>query len=174
MDSHLKFELLSRDLRTQVNLIGKIDETADFSSLDLRSPKEVIFDFAEVKMINSVGIQRWVTFLFSIPLDKKIFFRRCPLRIVNQINLFPDFTANRPVHFLSFYAPYYCEQCEVADSILLTTKDHFPKGRPLTIPLRDCVQCQNPMSFGGIEEKYLLFLKRQRQQSAPKLQKESA
>ena len=163
MTQSLETKQTFKDAKSLISLAGRIDEHADFSQVSFENIKAMLFDFDQVRMINSMGIQAWISFLKRVPKRIAVGFRRCPLRIINQMNLFPDFTAGRPVAVLSFYAPYYCEACDQAASHLLTTKTDFPQGADLLVPSKSCAECGETMEFGAIEEKYLLFLKRSRE-----------
>ena len=163
MSGSLTLEQKVKEHKTLITLKGKIDESADFSSASFKGIRVAIFDFAGIRMINSMGIQVWIAFLKRVPRQTAVIFKRCPLRVINQINLFPAFLAGRKVRITSFYAPWFCDQCDESFSFLLTTKDHFPEGKPLTVPDQTCQKCGEDMEFGVIEEKYLLFLKRDRE-----------
>jgi hypothetical protein len=90
----------------------------------------------------------------------KIGYHRCPLRIVNQINLFPGFLGGRKVVFISFYAPYRCAGCGASETALLKAKDCLTPAKVYGAPARNCAKCSVPMEFAAIEEKYFMFLNR--------------
>lgn len=146
--------------RTLVALAGKIDEHSSFPPLKLDNVAVVMFDFRNVKAINSMGIQAWITFIKALPATLKVAFQHCPLRIVNQMNLFPGFMGGRDVKVLSFYAPYFCKGCDRSETIYVETKQVRGEGGKLAMPPQPCSRCKQPMELGAIEEKYLLFLKR--------------
>ncbi len=50
-----------------VELIGAIDEDADFKELLGLEQKSISFDFDKVNMINSCGIREWIKFIEGIP-----------------------------------------------------------------------------------------------------------
>ncbi len=142
-----------------LTLNGQIDENADYSSVKFVGLKRLVFDFGGVTLINSTGLQRWVNFLSSIPPGLAVTFVRCPVRVINQINMFPGFTAGRSVGVDSFYAPYFCATCDKSSDVLLDTKKQFPDRTKLTAPPAKCDKCQGSLEFDGIEKKFFVFLK---------------
>lgn len=143
-----------------LKLQGQIDEGADYSNISFDSITSLSFDFEKITLINSTGLQKWISFLEKVPVSIEIKFVNCPLRITNQINLFPGFLANRKVKIESFFAPYFCPDCDHSDDILLSTETHFKDRNDIRAPEIRCKRCQKVMEFDGIEKKFFLFLKR--------------
>jgi hypothetical protein len=163
MDAELTITKNVVDGRMHVMLAGRIDERAQFGAFDAAGQASVVFDFSGITLVNSLGIQAWGRFMKGLPPALKIGFHRCPLRIVNQINLFPGFLGGRKVVFISFYAPYRCSGCNASESVLLKAKDCLvAKGgaKAYGAPARACHKCSKPMEFAAIEEKYFMFLNR--------------
>ena len=71
-------------------LDGVMDDTADYSVIIKTDSKVIIVDFLAVKQINSLGIQKWVSAIDQIPGGVRIIFQNCTIKIVNQMNLFPE------------------------------------------------------------------------------------
>lgn len=143
--------------KTTITLVGQIDENSDYSSVAFTGVKEAVFQFEGVSLINSTGLQRWVKFMEAIPASIAVSFEKCPVRVINQINMFPGFLAGRSVSINSFFAPYYCEKCDRSSHILLDAKTHFAKPAP-GAPLTRCEKCGGDMEFDGIEKKFFLFM----------------
>ena len=160
MSGNLKMDILYSETNMVIKLIGQIDESADYSKVAWNKVTSTIFDFQNVTLINSTGLQKWITFLEKVPSQVDIKFEKCPLRIVNQINLFPGFTVNRPVRILSFYAPYYCAECDFSQDILLDTEKYFKNRDQISAPQIKCLRCTKEMEFDGIERKFFSFLHR--------------
>lgn len=141
--------------RICVAFAGKIDENASYGSIILAGKTILEFDFEKVELINSMGLQNWVSFMKGLPANVSIHFTRCPLRIVNQMNLFPGFMGERNVIVESFYAAYFCSTCDGSFNNLLTRADVLKSGagKPKA-PEQKCPKCQKPMEFDGIEDKY--------------------
>lgn len=146
--------------RICVAFAGKIDENATYGSITFDGKTKLEFNFEKVELINSMGLQNWVSFMKGLPADVTIYFTRCPLRIVNQMNLFPGFIGERNVIVDSFYAAYFCGGCDGSFNNLLTREEVLKSdaGKPKA-PLQNCPKCQKPMEFDGIEEKYFGCIK---------------
>ena len=158
MEQTLRLAQNLNEGRLEVRLVGQIDEVADYSRVDFNSVKIASFDLEGVTLINSTGLQRWITFLESIPSQIKISFERCPARMINQINLFPGFLGGQDIDISSFYAPYFCDSCDAAHSVLLKTREAFPERKNPRAPVVNCPKCAARMDFDGLESKYFLFL----------------
>lgn len=143
----------------RLTLAGAVDESVDYSSIDAKGVKHLVFDFEGVKLINSTGLQRWIGFLSGLPKVTSLSFVRCSIRVVTQINMFPGFLGGKPVKIESFYAPYFCESCDASCDILLDTARDFAGQAQPKAPERSCPKCQGPAQFDGIEKKFFLFLK---------------
>jgi hypothetical protein len=143
-----------------IKLVGKMSETADYSAVDISKALDAEFDFEGVTLINSKGIQIWKEFMKSLPDGIRFAYVRCPLKVVNQINLFPSFNGGKIVEIKSFFAPYFCETCDKSNSFLLQTATDFSTNGVTTPPARNCEDCRNQLVFDGNAQKYFLFLKR--------------
>lgn len=137
-----------------VELIGAIDEDADFKELTGLEQKDVSFDFGQVIMINSCGIREWIRFLEKIPPRTTIIYENCPQIIIEQINMVHGFFRPGAV-ISSFYAPYFCESCHKEAKIHL--KSEQVKNRKA--PKVECPHCgKEEMEFDAIEAQYFAFL----------------
>lgn len=158
--SSINLTVTSKPDRVCVAFAGKIDENAKYGAIDVAGKSILEFDFEKVELINSMGLQNWVSFMKGLPAGVAIHFARCPLRIVNQMNLFPGFMGERKVVVESFYAGYFCEACDGSHNKLLTRDQVLvPGGAKPKAPAQQCPKCQKPMEFDGIEDKYFAFLK---------------
>lgn len=136
-----------------VELIGAIDEDADFKELLGLEQKTISFDFDKVNMINSCGIREWIKFLEKIPEKTDIVYNNCPQIIIEQINMVHGFF-RKGASIESFYAPYYCEKCGKEQKIPL--KADQVKNRKA--PKMECPKCAEEMDFDAIEAQYFSFL----------------
>lgn len=144
----------------RIGLVGKMVETANYGVIDVSRSETAEFDFSGVTMINSKGIQIWKDFMKGLPGNVRYVYVKCPLKVVNQLNLFPGFKGGKTVDVASFFAPYFCEGCDKPTSVLITTAHAFPDGRIGNPPSQNCPSCGKPMEFDGNAQKYFLFLKR--------------
>jgi DNA-directed RNA polymerase subunit RPC12/RpoP len=136
-----------------VELIGCIDEDADFKELVGLEQKTISFDFDKITMINSCGIREWIKFLEVIPEKTNIVYKSCPQIIIEQINMVHGFF-RKGASIQSFYAPYYCESCGKENKIHL--KADQVKNRKA--PKMECPKCGEEMDFDAIEAQYFSFL----------------
>jgi anti-anti-sigma regulatory factor len=136
-----------------VELIGAIDEDTDFKELIGLEQKTISFDFAQVNMINSCGIRDWIKFLEKIPATVHIVYKNCPQIIIEQINMVHGFF-RQGASIESFYAPYYCEKCEIEKKVHLKADQVKNRKAPKMI----CPTCESEMDFDAIEAQYFSFL----------------
>lgn len=160
MSQVLEIQQLDNGTTRCVKLIGAMIEAVPYGVIDPGQAEVVEFDFAGVTMINSKGIQLWKDFMRGLSGNTRIVYVRCPLKVVNQLNLFPGFKGGKAVDVASFYAPYFCEFCDKPHSNLIVTARDFPGGRVGNPPAANCPSCSKPMDFDGNAQKYFLFLKR--------------
>lgn len=136
-----------------VELIGAIDEDADFKDLLGLEQQNISFDFNQVNMINSCGIREWIKFIEVIPEQTHIKYNNCPQIIIEQINMVHGFF-RKGAEINSFYAPYYCEACGKEQKIHLEASQ--VKNRKA--PNKECPTCGETMDFDAIEAQYFSFL----------------
>lgn len=136
-----------------VELVGAIDEDADFRELGGLEQKNISFDFDKITMINSCGIREWIKFLETIPEKTDIVYRNCPQIIIEQINMVHGFF-RKGASIESFYAPYFCENCNKENKVHL--KSDQVKNRKA--PKMECQKCGEDMDFDAIEAQYFSFL----------------
>lgn len=140
--------------QTSVQLSGVIDEDAEFGKIKNISTAEVVFDFQKVTLINSCGIREWIQCIGALKSGTKIVYLNCPQIIIEQINMVQGFIpAGASVD--SFYAPYFCEDCDDEVKVLLK-KDLVKNSKA---PKVQCPKCNSDLDFDAIESQYFNFLK---------------
>src|SRR5690606_14701222 len=138
--------------RALVALCGRIDAHAKVTAPKLDGIGVLIVDFRGVKAINSMGLHARTAVIKALAADLRVAFQHCPLRIVNQMNLFPGFMGGRAVKVLSFYAPYYCKACDRAETVYIETQTlKKAAGGAPQVPSQACPSCKKTMEFGAIE-----------------------
>jgi len=141
------------DNKCIVDLEGHIDEDSDFGEILELDMECYHFNFEKVEMINSCGIREWITFLGKLKPSCKVSYLRCPQVIIEQMNMVNGFVKDG-AQIESFYAPYYCENCDSEKAILVKTKDVSSKKAPKV----KCEECENEMEFDGLEDQYFNFM----------------
>lgn len=155
MSEGLKINTGNENGNLVVTFSGLIDEDSNFSSLENKLIGNVIFDFEEVSLINSCGIREWVTFLESVDKGVTLTYRNCRQIIIEQVNMVHGFIRDG-AQIESFYAPYYCEDCDQEHKVHLNVSD-VKDGQA---PVLKCPKCKTAdLEFDAIEEQYFQFIK---------------
>lgn len=152
-----------------VKLSGVIDEDNTLArSTKKLTGRTLVLDLAEVKRINSCGVRDWVNWLGDLHAKgKTVILTRCSPCIVTQLNLVNNFVGSAMVR--SFFAPYYCAQCDLEVLCLLQVEDFAGQTTPRAPkpgdPRSPNVQCPRrtpncQLEFDDIEEAYFAFLPR--------------
>lgn len=137
-----------------ISLEGSIDEDSNFEELLQLGQKEYHFNFDKITMINSCGIRTWISFIEKLPDDAKIVYSNCPQIVIEQMNMVHGFI-RKGATIESFYAPYFCEECDLEKKVLLKVDQVQGTNAPTVM----CDQCEKEMEFDDIEEQYFNFLK---------------
>ncbi len=151
----LSWRLRERPGMTTVEFVGEIDENADFADLRRRLRGPVAFMLGEVRRINSCGVREWVNFVRDLPHVTELSFSHCSPAIVTQLNMIYNFRGRAKIR--SFYAPYVCDACGREEEQLIDVPSQAPGARP-SLPTFSCPDCQAPMEFDDLPERYLSFL----------------
>ncbi|HEX6839023.1 MAG TPA: hypothetical protein VF334_20735, partial [Polyangia bacterium] len=115
-----------------------------------------VIDVSEIERINSCGVRDWVNWLGKVEKNgAKVILVECSPAIVAQINLVNNFTGQGVVK--SFYAPYFCPNCDLEKVLLVETRD-LAQTQPFKAPSCRCDECDGPMDFDDMEESYFAFL----------------
>src|SRR5215510_12109033 len=146
-----------RDDVTYVKLSGVIDEDNELSELtDRIGVGTTVIDLGEIERINSCGVRDWVNWLSKIEKNgAKPVLVECSPAIVAQINLVNNFTGSGVVK--SFFAPYFCPQCDLEKVLLVETQEMMGQEPPKA-PTCRCDECDGVMDFDDMEESYFAFL----------------
>ena len=131
----------------EVFFAGKIDENMQFSTVKVPPAQIMIFDFADVLMINSIGIREWVRWIRQLPGNVIMKFRRCPRAVVEQINILEGFLP-KGARVESFFVPYYCEKCDQTHNVLYEKDRQFRMpghGRSASAPASGSVHSLSKM-----------------------------
>jgi anti-anti-sigma regulatory factor len=155
----VEYSIVPQDDGKIVSLVGVINEDSEHSfknlSLELEEGKKIIFNFSQVKSINSLGVRAWVSFLRSLEEGRTILFTECTTDIIMQINMIPSFLGKATV--ASFYVNYICEICNKEEKKLFETASLPLKTIP---PAPKCESDDCGMQTEELEDEYFVFLMR--------------
>jgi len=157
MNPKFQASVHNREDVTYVKLSGVIDEDNELASLsDKIGSGTAVIDVSEIERINSCGVRDWVNWLGKVEKNgAKVILVECSPAIVAQINLVNNFTGQGVVK--SFYAPYFCPNCDLEKVLLVETRD-LAQTQPFKAPSCRCDECDGPMDFDDMEESYFAFL----------------
>lgn len=154
MSGKFKVETQDKGSQMHVTFHGIIDEDVDFTLVPVEAREAYVFNFEGVKGINSCGIREWVKFSERLDPKIKLVYLNCTQIIIEQINMVAGFfRAGSEVR--NFYAPYFCEQCDVERKVLIDAG----KVADNAAPEMHCPECKTSMEFDALEEQYFRFLK---------------
>ena len=152
-----------QDGRTVLLLEGVINERTDLNQIfaDVTGD-QIIIDLKGITRINSCGVRDWVNALKPMADKATIHYTGCSRAIVDQMNMIFNFLSSGKI--VSFYAPYYCDECDQEFDMLIEVDEHFPDEEDREDPEApdfDCPTsgCGKTMEFNEDEEKYFYFLR---------------
>lgn len=138
----------------RIQLNGLVDENADLSFFGALRGSTTI-SLKGVRRINSFGVRAWIDGIRKIPRAAAIEFIECSPPVIDQVNMVAGFLGHGKV--VSFYAPMFCERCDLEEDRLFQVADCLKNGARL--PEVTCGRCGKPMEMDEVEEQYLLFLR---------------
>lgn len=137
-----------------VSLTGDMNESAEPALANLRGKlgKKVVFDWAKVRKINSIGVGTWINFLGSLSADTKYSFINGTVGFVGYANALRPFLGKGTVE--SVQVPYFCAKCDKNFSVLQTTAI-IKNKMPTTA---DCPTCKKSAEAEIEPAAYFAFL----------------
>ncbi len=143
--------------RRHIWIRGEIDEDFDASQLRGAFTSDVVLHLEDVRSISSCGIREWISFMSDLPKGIKLEFEKCSIAITRQFGMLSNFRG--PGVIRSFYAPYYCDECDEETERLLVVDADFSQGGVPVAPERQCDDCDCKLEFDGVERVYFSFLR---------------
>ena len=136
-------------------LFGNINEYSNFGGLFDHHYSHIRFDMEGVGTINSSGVRSWVENIKEF--DGKVTFIHCPVTVVDQFNMIPEFMGRDP-WVESFYGLFFSPNSNYEETILLEMDKNFD---PRSCEFLDSIIC--PLDNTEMEpdfdtEEYFLFL----------------
>ena len=133
---------------------GDIDHSSDFSSIEkIPTCDDLKLNLESIKRINSTGVRQWVDFIGRF--DCRILFIKCSISAIDQFNMVPQFLGSR-FEIENFYAPYFCDECEEDQDILLDWDSVNLETREPNKSFK-CSKCNTEMEADFDSEDYFRF-----------------
>ncbi len=155
---------MSYDLNYQDNgdrryiwIRGDINEDFDAQQLRKAVTENAVINLEGVKSISSCGIREWISLISELPESVQLVFERCSIPITRQFGMLSNFAG--PGQVSSFYAPYYCDNCDTETEQLLEVNGGDNAIEKLINSERKCSQCGGALEFDGVEGVYFSFLR---------------
>ena len=154
------FTKKSQDDHTTLLLQGIINERTDLQNMvkDLEGAR-ITINLKNITRINSCGVRDWVNATKPLAQKFSIEYVECSRAIVDQLNMIVNFLNSGKI--VSFYAPYYCDECDKEMEMLINIDEHFPEPDDREEPESpdfECPHCKKTMEFNEDEDRYFLFL----------------
>ena len=139
-------------------LTGRLDETVQLvGHVNGWESLVVVLETAGVKAINSLGIREWMHFVAGLRKGgARLVHEKCSEVLVEQMCFIPAVRAGGTVR--SFHAPYYCQRCDLEESLLIDVEVHGETLRAMEPPGLPCPQCKGPMALADVPERIFAFL----------------
>lgn len=155
----LVITITSDHQQTRYSLEGQLSESFDQRQIPPSQVSMVVFDMAGIEYVSSVGIREWVLLINHWSKKHTIYYERCSIYFVDQINMVPDCLGSAKVR--SVYAPYYrdCDKCSGEKTFLMEFGSSPPSLDALKIPGFQCGDCSQDLEFDALDESYFSFLK---------------
>ena len=99
-------------------------------------------------------VREWVNAVKNA--DVLLEYINCPTAVVEQFNMVPEFLGKN-IKVKSFFARYYCEECDIEENMLIDVNEYFPDCNNIEIPEFLC-DCGSPFEFDDDEDEFFMFL----------------
>ncbi|MBX2810597.1 MAG: hypothetical protein KTR25_02255 [Myxococcales bacterium] len=143
--------------RRHIWIRGEIDEDFDAERLKEAFDNHLTFHLEEVTNISSCGIREWITFITQVPCSADIEYEKCSIPVTRQFGMLSNFRG--PGVIKSFFAPYFCEQCDEETERLLQVVGSSDPQKSLNPAERVCAECGGLLEFDGVERVYFSFIR---------------
>lgn len=137
---------------------GQLGESFRHNQIPKFSAKALMINLEGITFISSVGIREWVLLINSWTQSLPVYYERCSICFVDQVNMVPDCLGSAKM--MSFYAPYFCNTCEEEMSCLIELPKHKESVAQNKAPQFDCKcdRATGALEFDALEESYFSFL----------------
>ena len=149
---HLTVDIVREGLTAQYTFRGALDECFRFRAIPVASESIIHFELKDIRSLNSCGVREWVYFVRQFVGRSEFRFRDVAVTFIDQVNTVPQMLGDARV--TSFFAPFYCSQCDEEVNERLVCMDHreclLAKQAPVLLHAR----CGKPLDFDALEESY--------------------
>ena len=140
----------------EAKLFGPFDERSNFEGLFDSDFDEMFFELEGIDKLNAHGVRSWVKELRAF--EGKVFLRRCSIPVTEQLSLIPEFLGKN-TWVESFYAPFYCEDCDFEENVLLILGENFDSSsEEIKVPVI-CPYCEDEMEPDFDLKEYFFFVR---------------
>jgi hypothetical protein len=140
-----------------VKITGNIDEDFTSEGLFEEEAKVYHFDFDKLNSINSCGIREWIIYLEKIAPSCQVVYENCPVIMIEQMNVVQGILP-KDCKVMSFYAPYYCEDCD--EEVLKLLRPEDIKNNEAPVFDSEIEGCKCTLELDAIEGQFFQFLER--------------
>lgn len=112
-------------------LSGSMGDNTKLEKIESSGILSIQVDVDAVTYINSLGLQRWVTWMRNTcwaNSEVKFGLSKVPALLVKNMNYVREFLP-KSLSVTSAYLPFYCESCDRDSSSVLVLEAEFKKGR---------------------------------------------
>lgn len=160
-----KLNTSQKDRTLTVEPVGSMNENATFPDMDASQIDEVVVNFEYTDLINSTGIlkwTKWVSDTLSRKPEIRFQFANCTHVVIDQMNRVKGFLPPNS-RIVSFYLPFYCEQCDRGDYRPMGLGRDFYEGTEnepgkVDSPEMNCFTCKQAMEIDFNPESFYKFL----------------
>jgi hypothetical protein len=134
-----------------VRFEGEIHENFKAKQVILPKAASYLINLSGLKSINSLGIREWSTFVANLCRNANVTLDECSVVFIDQANIVPQILSSSKV--TSFFAPYYCPQCNLELNCKLSSVTHRKRLQERRAP-QLIHSCGAELQFDALEESY--------------------
>jgi hypothetical protein len=130
------------------------------------SKEKVVFDFAELSRMNSIGVRATLLLIALIPKEIPVVYRNCVSEFVEHLNILPDFLKRGSVE--SVLLTEYCSNGHSPQKRVLTIGKEILPGMAASevmkkLPKVFCSQCGSDLEFHEVASIFFSFNERSKE-----------
>ena len=141
----------------KLKLTGTLDEYSNLKSVFNCELEKIHLDMSKVIRANASGIRSWITHINEF--KGMIVLSNCTVAIVELFNEIPRFLGKNII-VESFYAIFYCEECDLEKLFLLKIEENSDKQKEIILESPLCPDCGEIMDKDFDESNYFGFVRK--------------